>query len=162
MEFNFGQKETGIAVLAIAVLLFILMFYVTGVIQQSHQSACSCEGNTCPMALAIPLESYIGFTFAVALFILGIIIISGTAKKEKAEKKKNIELEAKINVMKPDERSLYHTIGDAGGLMFQSELVERSGMSKVKVSRILDKMEAKGIIERRRRGMTNVVMLKPS
>ena len=33
-------------------------------------------------------------------------------------------------------------------------------MSKVKITRILDKLEASGLVERKRRGMTNVVMAK--
>jgi len=44
--------------------------------------------------------------------------------------------------------------------MFQSELVDENGYTKVKVTRILDKLEGRGLIERRRRGMTNVVILK--
>jgi uncharacterized membrane protein len=33
-------------------------------------------------------------------------------------------------------------------------------MTKVKVSRILDSLETKNLLERRRRGMSNVVVLK--
>jgi uncharacterized membrane protein len=44
--------------------------------------------------------------------------------------------------------------------MFQSELVEKTGYSKSKVSLILDRLEAKRILERKRRGMTNAVVLK--
>jgi hypothetical protein len=51
-------------------------------------------------------------------------------------------------------------IAQSDGVMLQSDIVEKSGMQKVKVSRVLDKMEARGIIERRRRGMSNVVMLR--
>ena len=44
--------------------------------------------------------------------------------------------------------------------MFQSDLVEKSEFPKAKVSRILDKMEARGLLERKRRGMANAVVLK--
>ncbi len=57
-------------------------------------------------------------------------------------------------------RKLYDLIGGAGGAIFQSELVDKSGFSKVKVSRILDRLEGRGLLERRRRGMTNIVLLK--
>ncbi len=59
-----------------------------------------------------------------------------------------------------DERRLYDLIVQAEGSMFQAELVEKSGFSKVKVSRILDRLEGLGLVERRRRGMTNMVILK--
>ena len=44
--------------------------------------------------------------------------------------------------------------------IFQSDLVEKTEFDKVKVSRILDKLEGRQLIERKRRGMTNVVVLK--
>ena len=59
-----------------------------------------------------------------------------------------------------DEKSVYQVIADSSGALFQSEVVEKSGFGKVKVTRILDKLEAKGLIERRRRGMTNMILLK--
>ncbi len=46
------------------------------------------------------------------------------------------------------------------GIITQSELVEKTGLSKASVSRALDLLESKGLVERRRRGMGNVVLLK--
>ena len=60
----------------------------------------------------------------------------------------------------PDERAIVKLIIDDGGTVFQSQLVEKSGYSKSKVSLILDRLEAKRILERKRRGMTNAVVLK--
>ena len=60
----------------------------------------------------------------------------------------------------PDEKKVYDAVAGAGGTIFQSELNEKAGMSKVKVTRILDKLEGKGLISRIRRGMTNVVIIK--
>lgn len=58
-----------------------------------------------------------------------------------------------------DERSVVQILADEGGTIFQSQLVESSGFSKSKVSIILDRLEARGILERRRHGMSNVVVL---
>ncbi len=60
----------------------------------------------------------------------------------------------------PEERKLYEITRSSDGAIFQAELVEQSGFSKVKVSRILDRLEGRGFIERRRRGMTNIVIIK--
>ena len=46
------------------------------------------------------------------------------------------------------------------GTVFQPKIVNDSGFSKIKVSRLLDKLEERQFIERKRRGMTNVVVLK--
>jgi len=59
-----------------------------------------------------------------------------------------------------DEKLLYEKIVASGGVIFQSNLVEQSNFPKAKVSRILDKMEAKGLLERKRRGMANAIILK--
>ena len=44
--------------------------------------------------------------------------------------------------------------------MFQKTLMEELGVGKVKMTRMLDKLEAKQIVERKRRGMNNFVVLK--
>ena len=85
---------------------------------------------------------------------------------------KNNESQTKISLVKEkwdkllgelsdsDEKVIVRIVIDDGGTIFQSQLVEKSGFSKSKVSLILDKLEARRILERKRRGMTNVVVLK--
>ena len=60
----------------------------------------------------------------------------------------------------PDEQRIVSLIIDEGGTIFQSQLVDRSGYSKSKVSLILDRLEAKKILERKRHGMSNAIVLK--
>ena len=62
--------------------------------------------------------------------------------------------------LKEDERKIYQAIIEAGGIIEQSELPEKTGLSKASVSRALDLLESKGLVERRRRGMGNIVLLK--
>jgi len=38
--------------------------------------------------------------------------------------------------------------------------VEETGFTKVKITRILDSLEGNGLIERKRRGMTNIIILR--
>jgi DNA-binding transcriptional ArsR family regulator len=61
--------------------------------------------------------------------------------------------------LKDDEQTLYKAIIDEG-IVHQSELVEKTGLPKSNVSRALYGLESRGLIERRRRGMGNVVLLK--
>ena len=60
----------------------------------------------------------------------------------------------------PDEKAIVTLIIAEGGTIFQSQLVEKSGYSKSKVSLTLDRLEARNVLERRRRGMSNVIVLK--
>ena len=62
--------------------------------------------------------------------------------------------------LKDDERRVYEAILEAGGMINQSELPEKTGLSKTSVSRALDLLESRGLVERRRRGMGNVILLK--
>ncbi len=61
--------------------------------------------------------------------------------------------------LKNDEQRVYKAIIDEG-IINQSELVTRTGLSKSNVSRALYGLESRGLVERRRRGMGNVVLLK--
>ena len=40
-----------------------------------------------------------------------------------------------------------------------ADLIEKTGFGKAKMTRIIDRLEGKGFVERKRRGMTNVVVL---
>ncbi len=65
-----------------------------------------------------------------------------------------------LNGLKDNEKKIVEILIENDGVMFQSEIVEKSGLPKSTVSIILDKLEAKGIVERRKYGMSNVVILK--
>ncbi|BDR91961.1 DUF7343 domain-containing protein [Vulcanisaeta souniana] len=47
-----------------------------------------------------------------------------------------------------------------GGMMTQAELGRELGLSKYQVSRLVKRLETKGVIERKRAGVTNVLILR--
>ncbi len=59
-----------------------------------------------------------------------------------------------------DEKKVYQQLKEHQGSLYQSDLLKQLATSKVHLTRILDKMESKQILERKRRGMTNIVVLK--
>jgi uncharacterized membrane protein len=59
-----------------------------------------------------------------------------------------------------DAKRIFEIVKDSNGAVLQGEIVTKSGLDKVKVSRILDKLEMQGLIERRRHGMSNLVVIK--
>lgn len=65
-----------------------------------------------------------------------------------------------VPTLKEDQQLIYQTVLDADGLIPQSDIVEKTGLSKSNVSRSLDILESMGLIERRRRGMGNIILLK--
>jgi hypothetical protein len=68
--------------------------------------------------------------------------------------------ETVLPTLKEDQQLIYQTILDADGIIPQSDIVEKTGLSKSNVSRSLDILESMGLIEKRRRGMGNVILLK--
>ena len=65
-----------------------------------------------------------------------------------------------IKTLKEDQQKIYKAIIESDGIVEQSELPEKTGISKSNVSRALDLLESRGLIEKRRRGMGNTVLLK--
>ncbi len=103
----------------------------------------------------------------VASIVLGVsgtyLLIFDSAEKPAGElilEERRKRWKEIAKTLKEDERKVYQAVIEAGGIIEQSELPERTGMSKASVSRALDLLESKGLVERRRRGMGNVVLLK--
>ncbi len=59
-----------------------------------------------------------------------------------------------------DELRLYEMIAEAGGEMLQMQVVATKVFSKAKVTRLLDKLEKRGLLVRERHGMTNRIRLR--
>ncbi len=64
-----------------------------------------------------------------------------------------------VKLLSVDERRMYLELRDHGGAMYQRDLVALGIFSKAKVTRVLDKLEAKGLVVREAHGMTNRVRL---
>jgi GTP-sensing pleiotropic transcriptional regulator CodY len=75
-------------------------------------------------------------------------------------KQKRDRYEKVIPTLKVDEQKILQAVLDADGIIQQSELGELTGVSRSGVTRALDILESRGFIERRRRGMSNVIVLK--
>ena len=102
--------------------------------------------------------------FSIILGVSGAYLLfsapAGRALGEVALEGRKVRWKEIAKTLKDEERSIYETILDSGGMIFQSELVEKLGLSKSSVSRSLDLLESKGLVERKRRGMANLVLLK--
>jgi len=65
-----------------------------------------------------------------------------------------------IPTLKNDEQKVFQAVIDAQGIIAQSDLPGITGVSKSNVSRALDLLESRGLVERKRRGMGNTILLK--
>lgn len=171
------NKKLGFIIIIIVILFSISIFIFKSqvdnlIMLQMSSSGGTCfdeQGNCLHQQSNVPL--YLGTVSAILLLILSLYLIFNNEKPDtkKSEtykhqiKSKDIKAEDYDNILKDlndDEKSVFQEIINAKGTIFQSELAEITSLSKVKVTRILDKLEGRNLIERKRRGMTNVVILK--
>jgi len=64
-----------------------------------------------------------------------------------------------LHLLDGDKRKVFSEIVEAGGEILQSDLPMRTGFSKAKITRILNYLEAKGLIIRKSYGMTNKIII---
>ena len=64
-----------------------------------------------------------------------------------------------MKLLDEDERLLYTRLRDAGAAVLQRDVVAWGTFSAAKVTRLLDRLEAKGLVVRERHGMTNRIRL---
>jgi hypothetical protein len=160
------NKNVGFLVIGIAVLMAIIVFLFQGVIKDNLDLTCS-HGPTCEMYSNLNVQTWVSFVIVGIVLAIGLFLVFSKEEVRIVTKiktrKVHIEKKSKpidYSKLDKDEKIIIKAVEEADGTIFQSDLVEKTEFSKVKVSRILDKLEGRQLIERKRRGMTNVVVLK--
>ncbi len=158
---NVGWLIIGISLLIVVIiLLFNNALNALGATCQHYQS-----GYECPAHKAINQQTYLALAIVGILAIIGFILIFSKPeekiiiKKVKERAQKNRIKEDDLKDLRPEEKKILKVIQEEGAV-FQANLIEKTGFGKAKMSRILDRLEGRGLVERKRRGMTNVVVLK--
>ncbi len=101
---------------------------------------------------ALPLIVYV--ISVISLILGGIIILLFQSKINK------VQLENILKLLDKDEAEIIKTLINNNNRLEQNHLVAYTGYNKVRVSRVLKKLESKGVIEKRNVGNTNLVILK--
>lgn len=152
------NKTIGLLIIGIAVLVGLIIFSFNRALTQIVNTACT-HGPTCPMWGTIEFQTNIGLGILVFIVLVGLYFIffmkdrKGIIEEKKEEKKINY-------VLDEQEKNIINLLKNNDNSMYQSDLIKQTNLSKVKITRILDKLEAKKLIERKRRGMTNIVILR--
>lgn len=160
----------GFLILGIAALIGFIIFSFNTAMTNIVNTSCS-HGLSCPMWGTISFQTNISTVIMAFIIIIGLYLIFFGREEKIVTKIKTIkpQIEAKITKgnyqkimsnLNKDEKIVLKNIIEAEGSIFQSDLVNKTGLNKVKVTRVLDKLEGKGLIERKRRGMSNAVILK--
>ena len=151
-------KGVGIVILGMAILMLSLVIMFNRALTQIVNTSCS-HGDTCPMWGTLDFYTNLSLGLIIAIILIGLFLVflkdnsvlNRLFNTEKLKSHKPLSLE---------ESQIIKLITESNGSIFQSEIVEKTNMPKVKITRILDRLEGYGLIERKRRGMTNIVLLK--
>ena len=159
----FSSKIIGLIILIASILLSIVIYiHIKDIINMGKElhKDCPLPDNVCPYKRSIPAESTMGLVIisGFALFGLYLIFNDIDSKKESIIESEKIKEAAKS--LEGEEKLVYEKIKESDGYIFQNDLIAKTNFSKVKITRVLDKLETKNIVERRRRGMSNVVVLR--
>lgn len=165
------NKIVGLLIIGIALLVGFIVYIFNRALTDIVSTTCT-HGPSCSMWSTIDFQTKIGIGIMLFIILIGLYlvffgkeekIITKIKKVKEQVKSKKITKDTFKKVMSKlsdNEKNVFEKVIESGGSIFQSKLVDASSMSKVKVTRILDRLEGKGLIERKRRGMTNIVLLK--
>jgi len=156
------NKHVGFLILGMAILLIVIILLYQNALREVVVASCGAEHSTvCPMNNSINQQTYLSLGIVGLLMVIGFVLIF-TKPKEKIIIKKVKERKKRINLDKldKDEKRVIDLLLKENKAMFQATLKEKLDVGKVKLTRLLDKLEAKQLIERKRRGMNNLVVLK--
>jgi uncharacterized membrane protein len=153
------NKNVGFLIVGISVIIGIIVLIFNLGLKDIVSQTCS-HGSECTMYDIILLQTWISLAIAGLVFAIGLFFVF--AKEHEKIVVKKFKEKRKINLkgLESNERKVVNLLLKENGVVFQSSLMESLGIGKVGVTRLLDKLEAKQIIERKRRGMNNIIVLK--
>lgn len=159
------NKNVGWLILGIAALLIVIIFLYQNALKDVVGLSCGLDhGDSCPMYESIDQQTYLALGIVgILIIIAGVLIFSEPNERVIVKQVRVKEKRKKPSLAGLDkkEKKAIELLYEENGAMFQKTLMEKLDVGKVGMTRLLDKLEAKQLIERKRRGMNNIVVLKP-
>lgn len=178
------NKHVGILIIAISIVFLFLVFSFNNALETITTESCM-HGDSCPMYATLSVQKAISYGLIATLIFVGAAIAlflkdkSAVSKEDVTEVVKaaveesvvtnggsletgltDAKKQQLLEATTGEEQQIMQFIIIHEGSVYQSDIVKELKLTKVKTTRLLDKLEGKGFIERKRRGMTNMVVLK--
>jgi predicted transcriptional regulator len=160
-----GVMRISLKDLAVSILLLISSFILVNKLLNPTpiQIIVSSEGQPIVVREFVTytlIDVIVVVTSTIIVCMTSFYILFSTRLEGKALNPSNsIESDIKfaLRLLEGDQKKIFLLIVESGGSILQSEIVEKSGFSNAKVTRILSELESKGLIIKRRYGMTNKI-----
>ena len=159
------NKNVGWIMIGLSVVIVFLVFLFNNTLMDSVRSSCFIQHgdvNSCEMYDSVNYQTYLALAIVGVLIIFGLFLIFSKPNEKiiiKKIKEKKVRKEVDISSFRPEEKQVYNLVKENGAI-FQADLIDKTEFSKARMTRIVDKLEGSGLVERKRRGMTNVVVLR--
>lgn len=158
------NKNVGYLILGISVLIIFIIFIFNNAIEEFGEKSCPLvqAEDFCPTHSAINQQTYLSLAIVGILIAISLFLIFSKPNDRiivRKVKEKLVKKEMNTEELNKEEKQVLSLVKE-NKAVFQSDIIEKLAMNKAKVTRILDRLEGQGFIERKRRGMTNVVVLK--
>ena len=150
------NKNVGYLIIGISIMIVVIIYIFNNGLQNIVDKTC-LHGPNCTMYDTIQMQTWLSLSIAGIVLTIGLFLIFTKEPEKIIYKEKQNK---KINTDKLDnqEKEIIKLLQKEKAI-FQSTLMEKLEIGKVKTTRLLDKLEAKQLIIRKRRGMNNVVVL---
>ena len=159
------NKNVGWLLLAVSILIIIFTFLYSDALDEAVRTSCFLQHGdvqSCEMFDSVTKQTYFSLSIAGLVVIVSLFLLFSKQKEKlivKKIKEKQIAKKVDLSSYRPEEKQVYDLIKENNAI-FQADLIEKTGFSKARMTRIVDKLEGHNLVERKRRGLTNVVVLK--
>jgi uncharacterized membrane protein len=157
------NKNVGYLLLGISAIIIVIVFLFNNAMKSIVIGQCGpVHGPTCEMNKTITQQTYLSLAIVAVIILVSLFLIISKPKEKiivKTLKQKTPKKEFDLSGLRKEDKQVFDLI-QSSKTIFQADLIEKLQFGKAKMSRILDRLENKNLIERKRRGMTNVVVLK--
>ena len=155
------NKHVGLLIIGIGSVMAVIIWIFNSALKSIVGTTCA-HGSDCTMYDTIQTQTGLSLAIVAVILIIGLFITFSKPKEKIIIKKIREKKKKKLNIdgLDRDEKKVIELLLKEGKAMFQADLMEKLEIGKVKTTRLLDKLEAKQFIERKRRGMNNIVVLR--
>ncbi|MDP3698961.1 MAG: hypothetical protein Q8R47_05230 [Nanoarchaeota archaeon] len=160
-------QKIGLVIVVASIIVLGLLIFLKFQTDRQMLTACeescgelggvSCSLDSCPY--------HQGNNLSWVLIVMSILVafIGGTGIYLSLPKKTEIIIEEKeydLSSLVDEEKKIFLFIKDHKEGVYQNQIVKDFDLSKVQTTRLIDKLEGSGLVERKRRGLANVVKVK--
>ena len=156
------NRSVGYFLLLFSLVITGIIFLFNKTLKEIVYNSCTNFGHpeVCPMLDSVSKQTYLSLMIVSVVYVVAFILIF--AKPENKIIIKKINKAKKVfdtSGLKSEEKRIFEIIKKEKSI-FQADLIEKTGSGKARMTRIIDRLEGQGFVERKRRGMTNIVVLK--